>query len=72
MQLPVSELKLYLQCPRAFKFHVIDGVEPQSTSLSCCRITAMQKIMAELHGNPFPGRDLQYLSATAESRFSGT
>ena len=50
MQLSVSDLKLYLQCPRAFKLHVIDGVKPQSTGLSCCRITAMQKIMAELHG----------------------
>lgn len=51
MQISISDLKLYLQCPRSYKLHVIDGLEPQYKSLSLCKAATVRKVMAKLHGN---------------------
>lgn len=49
MQISVSDLKLYLQCPRAYKLHAIDEIEPPYKSLSLCRATTVRQVIAALH-----------------------
>ena len=47
----ISDLKLYLQCPRSYKLHVINGLEPPHKSLSLCKASTVRKVMAKLHAN---------------------
>ena len=50
MQISVSELNLYLRCPRAFKLRAIDGVEPERKGLSECFSSAIRNTIGQLHG----------------------
>lgn len=49
MQLSVSDLNLYIKCPRAYKLHEIEGVKPQHKSLSSCRSATVRKVVSALH-----------------------
>ena len=49
MQITISELKQYLQCPRSYKLREIDGVELINKTLSACKTAIVRKVVAEIH-----------------------
>ena len=49
MHIPIAQLDLYLKCPRAYKLHLVDKVEPQHTPLSLCKAITTKTVIAKLH-----------------------
>jgi CRISPR/Cas system-associated exonuclease Cas4 (RecB family) len=49
MHIPISNLELYLKCPRAYKLHMVDGVEPQHTPLALCKSITAKAVISQLH-----------------------
>lgn len=54
MHIHISNLELYLKCPRAYKLHLVDGVEPQHTPLSLCKAITSKTVIAKLHSGEKP------------------
>ena len=49
MRISISDLELYMKCPRAYQLHKIEGVEPQQKSLSLCKAITTRKVIEELY-----------------------
>lgn len=49
MQITISEVLKYIQCPRSFKLATIDGREPEHKSLSFCRSVTVKEVLKALH-----------------------
>lgn len=54
MHIHISDLELYLRCPRAYKLHKLDGVEPQCKTVSLCKARVARKVITELHSGIKP------------------
>jgi hypothetical protein len=54
MHIHISDLELYLRCPRAYKLHQVDGIEPQHTTLSLCKSKTVRQVIYELHSGVKP------------------
>ena len=49
MKIALSDLELYLRCPRAYKLNVLEEVLPQHKSLGLCKAATTKKVIAALH-----------------------
>lgn len=55
MKIPITDLELYMRCPRAYKLHKLDGVEPQCKPLSLCKAINVRNVVSALHQrHPMP------------------
>ena len=66
MKIALSDLELYLRCPRAYKLHVLDEVLPQHKSLGLCKAATAKQVIAALH-HEYP--TLSAVSAPAIEKF---
>ncbi len=49
MYLQISDLELYMRCPRAYKLHVLDHVNPRHKSLKICKVKTTKRVVDEIH-----------------------
>lgn len=55
MQISISELELYMSCPRAYKLNRCDGIEARTKTLSLCKAAAIRKVVQQIHGGILEG-----------------
>ena len=49
----VHDLELYMRCPRAYKFKVVDESISQQKSLSLCKSITTKRVIFWIHQNKF-------------------
>jgi hypothetical protein len=51
MRVSINDLLLYLQCPRAYKLHKLDGVTPQRKSAAVCKSATVRKVIPRMYAS---------------------
>ena len=64
MKITISNLELYMKCPRAYKLHNLEKIEPQCKSLSLCKAIAARQVILQLHALDCGQEDIAQLCET--------
>ncbi len=49
MKISISDLELYVKCPKAYELHCINKIEPRQKSLSLCKAIAVRNVLQKVH-----------------------